>query len=626
MWFSLFATLLILAVTFYQALQGAFSAIINCIVTVLSAALAFGLYEDLFQQFLAESQPDHGRAILLMGIFIVSVLIGRTVVDQFITGNMQFPAAVDRAAGGVFGAVTAFVTIGMLSIGFQMLPFPPSFLGFERYALVEGSSQRPVLIPTEENRSSSGKPGTDEKVAWRDQVAWQNVEAHRKTMWLNQDGFTIGLMEHLSANALAGRTGLGVMQPDFLDYLHHLRDGIFRESLATVAGDTVKITGTRFMRENEPVYSYEKATAEGVSEGRRTVVSKRPLEPGMKRLIISVTIQQKMERAEDRSHIYFTSGQVRLVGRKGKDGPVRALPLGGISDPDQPHRIVELALGQDVVIDLAGASGPIQKDLMFEVPADNFEPVYLQYRQDDRDEIRVVGDEETGAQDRPRERPSPRPDDADASRDNERERPRPAAPDDPKGRVHVYNIGERDPVFTDELPFTLTDYSGQDLERGANNSLAGGKNLVAMLDDEWQPREGGRPPIERFDVPRDKRMLQVYVDQLDPQSWPGGLLGGMKEKLRNNYLVDRNGNEYMPVGIMAMADVDGQKMFQATYLNELERDMVRIPEFSRIKSRHLTGRYSLAFLFHVPPGTRPQALHVSNKEVSLRRYNLVAPN
>ena len=40
MWFSLFVTVLILTITFYQGLQGLFSALINCVLAILSAVLA----------------------------------------------------------------------------------------------------------------------------------------------------------------------------------------------------------------------------------------------------------------------------------------------------------------------------------------------------------------------------------------------------------------------------------------------------------------------------------------------------------------------------------------------------------------------------------------------------------
>lgn len=75
MTFSLFALVLILAITFYQGLMGLFTAAINCILAVLCVALAFGLYEWAYFQFLADRQPEHGRAIALMAIFVLSLLV-----------------------------------------------------------------------------------------------------------------------------------------------------------------------------------------------------------------------------------------------------------------------------------------------------------------------------------------------------------------------------------------------------------------------------------------------------------------------------------------------------------------------------------------------------------------------
>src|SRR5512146_3381821 len=116
MWFSLFATVLILAITFYEGLQGLFTALINCILAVLAAALAFGLYEDVYYAFLKDNQPDHGRAIAMLAIFIVSLLVLRTLFDMFAKNNLQFPVYVDRAGGGLFGFITGMVIVGMLSI------------------------------------------------------------------------------------------------------------------------------------------------------------------------------------------------------------------------------------------------------------------------------------------------------------------------------------------------------------------------------------------------------------------------------------------------------------------------------------------------------------------------------
>ena len=88
MWLSFFAVILILAITFYQGLHGLFSALIMCILTVLSAALAFGMHDAVHYQYLAASQPERGRALALLGIFIVVLLVMRVIMDIVISKNM----------------------------------------------------------------------------------------------------------------------------------------------------------------------------------------------------------------------------------------------------------------------------------------------------------------------------------------------------------------------------------------------------------------------------------------------------------------------------------------------------------------------------------------------------------
>src|SRR5512146_2419887 len=103
MWFSLFSVVLILCIAFFQALQGLFSSVIMCMLTILSAALAFGTYEDLCYAYLINRMPEQGEAVALLAVFILSLLILRTLADNVIKGNMQFPVWVDRIAGGALG-------------------------------------------------------------------------------------------------------------------------------------------------------------------------------------------------------------------------------------------------------------------------------------------------------------------------------------------------------------------------------------------------------------------------------------------------------------------------------------------------------------------------------------------
>src|SRR5690606_30940774 len=124
-----------------------------------------------------------------------TLLVLRTIYDALIAHNMRFPVYVDRIGGGVFGLVTGFIVVGMLTIGFQLLPFPPSFLGFSRYTLVDAETREAIPWPSKRDEDPTALPRRD----------WSKVEMRRESTWLNPAGFTLSLVSHLSSNSLRGR-------------------------------------------------------------------------------------------------------------------------------------------------------------------------------------------------------------------------------------------------------------------------------------------------------------------------------------------------------------------------------------------------------------------------------------
>lgn len=643
MWFSLFATVLVLAVVFYQGLQGLFSALINCVLTILAAAMAFGFYEDLYQMQLMAYQPDHGRATALVGIFVVSLLIMRTVVDQLIKDNLHFPIYVDRAVGGAFGFVTAMIIIGMLAIGFQMLPFDSTFLGFSRYTLADTSGSQIV----NRTRESAGSKKSDDtqNLVYRSDVEWANVATTRHNLWFNPDGFTVGLISILSEYSLQGRTRFSDLNPDFLDQLHHIRDGLGRDSLAGVNKNTVRVQEYRLLPETQSLYKRVFSRNETGNQVADVKPANRKPSPGMRWMRVTVEIAEKTDNARDKENLNFTSSQVRLLARNRKDGPVIVCPLVAINENEQNEdRLLEVFPCQDIQYK-RGAS-QTRLNLVFEVPDNSdFKPWLIQYKQNGLSELSPSMDKTDGkpgsgssgksAKPQPKKKPEPTddsttpsspdaPSETDTSSDTGSSSATPTSPN-PAGRVHGVNLAEREPFFSNDLPFKLTSYSqGMDLELSGSR-LQGVKSLTARLNNDWDPPEGTDPAIERFDVPEGRHLLQVSVAQLDPQSWLGNIKESAVNQVQNIYLVDSSGRQYMPVGKYAIADVNGQVMFELTYLNEIARDSARIPPFEQIKIRNLKGRYAYVFLFIVPPGTKPAKFHTGTTDIPLDQFNLVAP-
>lgn len=666
MWFSLFAIVLILAMTFFQGLQGLFSALITCILTVLAAALAFGLYEDLYFGQLIRYQPDHGRSIALVGIFIISLLVLRGLFDAIIKGNMHFPLYVDRIGGGVVGFVSALIAVGVLAVGVQMLPFGTSFLGFSRYELVD-EQERAVAPPEDADQEAIR--------TFRSRIDYRTVKHRRRSLagFFNPDGFAAGIASHLSANALQGRNQLSAVYPDLLGSIYNAQSAHFNASRIAVPADSLRVEAWWFMPNKSPIDSLHDRvpveTPEGQSKsGQRghgsTLVRleriKTEASAGPEQRYIVVRVNLNSEARDEDNHHRFTTEQVRLVARVGKPGEVREFFLAGINhafqtanshDQAQP-RWVKLYRGESIA--RQNESGGLNLDWVFAVPqTPDFTPLFVEYKQNARAALSAAQDKSNepqvptplkpparkakpGEEAQPQE-PAPEPFDnkpsADASPSPQPQpsTPRPGSPQPSTPRQgdrmqdRVSGIGPtREGIFSTRLPFTLTDYGASSLELGG--SVLRGGHVWANLDDNWQPLSGSRGPIETFEEPSGMKLLQVSVEKLQPASWIGGIMGTAIDNIQDFYLVDEGGKKFMPVGMYAVAMAGGRPTIEIRFLDDIARGMARLPKFERIRPRDLQGDYALFFLFHLPPGTRAVQIHTGRTNVDLRDFNLVAPN
>ena len=617
MWFSLFAVVLILAITFYQGLQGVFSAMIMCILTILAAALAFGVYEDIYFWQLVAHQPDHGRAIALVGVFIISLLVFRVVVDQVISGNVEFHTYVDRAGGGVFGFITAMVIIGTLAIGFQMLPFGPTFLGFSRYDLsLDG--KKVVNVPVGASKAAKDAEGVISRadVKWSQ---WADVERKRNSVLLSPDGFTVGLISHLSDNSLQGRNRFADYNPDFLDTLHYARDGVYRESLAAVDANAISIQSYRY--DSDPLYTWEQGEQ---PKHVRPVPSERELPEGQKRLLVRASITEKTGTNEcsDAKKWHFTSQNVRLLGREGKNGPTQAYALAGIDDPFGLFLHIELYPDQDLVIERDG--GKAIFNFLFEVPdSEEFEPWLIEYKQNARAPVTSTSRPPGGETAASPTHVTAKGDDTD--RPTWTQKPKDGKP---KGRVHAVQAADFGSRFSDELPFAeLTNYRtisgfdapGPQVRRGTGW-------LIADLTGDDEPLEGSKRLLSRFAVPPGRRLLQFGTSAVHAGSTHGKAVNYAARVRAKFEVKDDRGTWYSPVGVYAIADVDGKRVFELQYLDQTAIDAGRLPRLERIKHANLEGNYHYYYLYHLPPGARVTEFKVPRGGTdNVEDLNLVAP-
>ncbi|RPI63523.1 MAG: CvpA family protein [Planctomycetaceae bacterium] len=142
--------LLVIGIAFYQAVQGLFSALVMCILSITCAMLAFSFYEPL-GSMLYNSQPAYADGAALVALFFIPLLGLRIVADRFIPGNSLVGLWPDRIGGGLLGLITAEVCVGVLMVAVQMLPWGQTMLGYTAFSedLTERKQRLAPFYPDE---------------------------------------------------------------------------------------------------------------------------------------------------------------------------------------------------------------------------------------------------------------------------------------------------------------------------------------------------------------------------------------------------------------------------------------------------------------------------------------------
>ncbi len=603
---SLIAMLLVVLVTVFWAFQGVFSAAIMLIETLGAVMLAFGYYESLHRAWAELIHVEYSRAAALALIFVVSLAVLRISTDKLIPGNIIFPPAADRAGGGVLGLFIGLTVIGTVLTAVQMLPLGPDLLGFRRY-----------------------DPGSP------------NV---RRAVWLNPDGFVVGLVNLLSEPTRFGAAegGFARARPRFLDDLYAVNAGFQRESRRIVPANSLAALAYWETRQIEQVDQQPG----GRSDWTRNF-SPLPLDdPGRKFVIVRVALDPSAadEAADSPAMIRFTPAQLRLVGpRPRPDGEARDLQLfmaAGLSDLfcqksdhkltlRQAKRIVKwplnmrFGLNDQIGSALRQARGFLF-DVAFDVPA-GFEPWYVEFKSGARAELTerlkqkaplplappkpdATADPTTSEKGR---RTGSGSDDAGGWEDEDEggsERPQSRARVGPRrpGRTNLAAAEESLTGVSSRLPVVLPRSSFPDgtLRRG---KFAGG-HLAVAVPTAPPPRDQA---VTEFEVPRELTMVQVGGEVVLAQSVLGKALEFAKRAVSQVYVTTESGEKYFALGVYTLATFRGQRRFEIQYWPETreevpERCLKEPKEMTPAVLRTAADREDLkmGFLFLVPAGEK----------------------
>ncbi len=272
--FILVTLALVSAIAFFQALQGAFSALIMAVLTVLAATLAINFYGPLSTTFLLEHIPRYADALCLAGLFLVVLVIFRTISDNAIRGNMVLPAIPDRILAGLISLPTALLIVGIASIAFQMLPFNPQVMLFRRFD--------------------------------------PNMET-RRSIFPYADQFAAAVISGLSSGALSADNSFGHTHPDWLKEIHASRAGVQRESPHSVMPNSIKAlsawqyTGKPLLKKKKIYDRYDPNTVTNIE-----VTGEYKPDPDASLIVIRTKFNSPA--ADPDGYYRFTPTQVRLVG------------------------------------------------------------------------------------------------------------------------------------------------------------------------------------------------------------------------------------------------------------------------------------------------------------------------
>lgn len=644
MWFSLFVVVLILAITFYQGLLGAFSAAINFFLAVLAAALAFGLYEDVYYSYLIDRQPDDGRGIALMGIFIVSLLVMRVIFDLLIKDNMHFSIYVDRVVGGIFGFLSAMIIIGTLAVGIQMLPFPYRWLGFNRYALYDADSGSPVDLTPKDDKEKE-----EDLLA---QLDMTKVHMERKNLWLNPDGFTLALVSHLSDNALASSNSFARTNQTLLDDIHWVRfNHLGQKTNMARKADAISVQACWELPE-DALFTQNRLPKERKIELVQSSKGGDKVQAGHR--LIAVRAKLTADASDDGGGSFrFSTGQVRLV-TKGSGGRTASYYLTGVNaGPEVANpkdRTSELYYRLPEGDAATRQGGDI--DFVFELPKEA-EPWFIEFRKNARAEIRGVDAESPLRKIQPKgakkgNTKAGANDDADTDGKNtggkeanggnsNSAKPKPkvnmhtgndaGAEGREGGRTKRYSADEEGSFFSNDLPLELTGYNKDTIETQSDKVLGGQGRLTAKLNAaDDSPIKGNEPALKTFDVPSDKRLLHVSVRRLQPHSTLAQAMDFARQ-LGNVSVKDADGREYPAIGTWGIATVGRDRVFELVYYDQIMIDGSSAPpKLDVIRRGNMENNYALYYLFHIPPGKKIVRFMTPNSSgIDLTSANLVAP-
>jgi len=160
--------------------------------------------------------------------------------------------------------------------------------------------------------------------------------------------------------------------------------------------------------------------------------------------------------------------------------------------------------------------------------------------------------------------------------------------------------------------------------------LTEAKSLTGRVGGTSPDRlDGGQgETVTEFDVPADKRLLQVQCQFSPAQTQMLQKIFAHVQGVAQVKVTDTGGNAYLPVGKYIIADqADGTKLVELIYDVSPEAIMASRPEpFRQVKVNDLEGKGgTVGFLYLIPPGTQLKEFQAGGRPFQTQTLQIKAP-
>jgi hypothetical protein len=184
--------------------------------------------------------------------------------------------------------------------------------------------------------------------------------------------------------------------------------------------------------------------------------------------------------------------------------------------------------------------------------------------------------------------------------------------------------------FGDKMPMEIRRYAGTTVDPKGSALARGQIALFVDKQEEQQGRRGRgrnqdpeRTTLDSFDVPSGLYLLHLNVEALHARSILGGALNLARRVLQQYRVIDTNGRDYWPVGLIAECDSGGDRQMEIQYFPEEAEFQRALRSFQRIKYNELTGDYRFVLLFLLPEGVEIVKFDSGRKTVDISDLKLV---